>query len=63
MTSTPTWELIGVAILLVLVFFLYRGGFRRVFEESARAEKDWPAFLWPVALVIAFVVLLIVSVS
>jgi hypothetical protein len=52
----PTWEklLLGVLALLVLLFFF--PGVRRMVEQSQQAEKDWPAVLIPLALVVLFVI-------
>ena len=54
-----TWEkvLLGVVALVVqLVFF---PGVKTLMQRSQEAEKDWPAALIPLALVVLFVILLI----
>ena len=57
-----TWEqvLLGIGGLLVLVFFW--PGMKAVIERSRQAEeRDWPAAIIPLVLVVLFVILLIIA--
>ncbi len=50
--------LLGVAALAILLLFW--PGVRRAVERSRRAEdRDWAAALWPIAVVVLFVIFLI----
>ncbi len=53
------WEqlLLGVGAL-VLIFFLWPG-IKQTLERSKQAEKDWPAVILPLAIVVLFVLALI----
>lgn len=50
--------LLGIAALAILLLFW--PGVRRAVERSRRAEdRDWAGALWPVAVVVLFVIFLI----
>lgn len=53
------WEQLLVGAIAVLVLLLFFPGVRGALEQSRKAEKDWPAVLVPIALVVLFVLLLI----
>jgi len=54
------WEQIFLVIVAVGVVFLFRPGIKQALEESRRAkEKDWAGVLWPIALVVLFVIFLV----
>tara|TARA_B100000929_G_C15200510_1_gene315606 strand:+ start:83 stop:271 length:189 start_codon:yes stop_codon:yes gene_type:complete len=56
----PMWEkvLLGVAALIIL--FLFWPGVKQAAEQSKKVENpDWKAALFPIGLVIFFVVILI----
>ena len=53
------WEQILVGIVAVLVLFLFFPGVKRAAQQSREAEKDWPAVLLPLVLVVLFVLFLI----
>lgn len=60
--STPfeTWELLIVGALVLLLLFWFRPGLKQAFKQSQEADnKDWMAALIPLAVVAAFVVLLL----
>ncbi len=59
MDTVAWWEVLlgGLAALLVILWF--RPGIKAAMERSRNAEKDWPAVLIPLALVVLFVLLLI----
>ena len=59
METAAWWEILlgGLAALLILLWF--RTGVKAAIERSRGAKKDWPAVLIPLALVVAFVLLLI----
>lgn len=61
--DTPGWlNIILVGVIAVMIFFMFRGGFKATLEASSKAPKDWPGFLLPIGLVILFVILLIAMV-
>ncbi len=60
MESPKTWEILLVGALVVLLIFVFRPGLKAAFEQSRRAPKDWAGLLFPLALVVAFVILLLV---
>jgi hypothetical protein len=60
--STPfaAWELLILGGLVILLLFLFRPGLKQAFKQSQEAEKkDWMAALIPLAIVAAFVILLL----
>lgn len=60
--STPfeTWELLIVGALVLLLLFWFRPGLKQAFKQSQEADnKDWMAALIPLAVVAAFVFLLL----
>jgi len=59
MNEMSTWEMVLTGALVVLVLFWVGPGIRPMLEQSRKAEKDWPAVLVPILVVILFVFLLI----
>ncbi len=61
MESGPSiWEQVFLAVLAIALVFLFRPGIKKALAESKQAEnKDWAAALWPIALVVLFVVFLV----
>lgn len=59
MNQMPIWEAILLGLTALLVIFLFRPGVRAMLEQSRHAQKDWPAFLIPIGLVVLFVIFLI----
>ncbi len=54
------WEKVLAGIAAVVILFLFYPGVKRALAESRKAEKgDWAGVLWPLLLVVAFVLLLI----
>ncbi len=58
-SGLSVWEQIFLVIIAVGVVFLFRPGIKRALEESRQAEKDWAGVLWPIALVVLFVIFLV----
>jgi len=60
MIDPAPWEMVLIGVV-VLVALLWLGpGIKNMLEESRQAEqRDWPGALIPIAVVVAFVVLLI----
>jgi hypothetical protein len=54
-----TWEKLLLGALGLLIIFLFRPGIKAALEQSRQAEKDWPAVLVPLGVVIVFVIFLI----
>ena len=55
------WEKILLGVLVVLVLLWFRPGIKAMFQERRKAsQQEWLGVLIPLALVAAFVVLLIV---
>jgi hypothetical protein len=54
------WEQLLLGALGLGVFFLFRPGIRQAMEKSQQAEnKDWQGVLFPIGLVVLFVIVLI----
>lgn len=60
METMSTWELVLLGILVVLLLFWITPGIKPAFERSRKATaEDWRGLLFPIGLVVLFVVLLI----
>jgi len=60
MNSPELWEKILVGIVVILVLLWFRPGIKAAFRERKSASQDeWLSVLIPIALVAAFVALLI----
>ena len=60
MDQMETWEMLLLGVLLVLVLFWMGPGVKTMLEQSRQAEsRDWAGFLWPIVLVVLFVLFLI----
>lgn len=59
MEQPSMWEtiLLGAVVLVVLLWF--RPGIKASLERSQKAEKDWAGALFPIAIVVLFIVFLI----
>ncbi len=55
----PLWQQLLVGAFAILLIFWFRPGIKAAMARSRAAEKDWPAALIPIGLVVLFVVLLI----
>lgn len=63
MVEMSTWEVVLLGAMGVMIFFFMRPNLKARLEQSKQATgQDWKAFLLPLALVVAFVVLLIAAV-
>jgi len=61
MEPTALWEKILIGALVVLVVLWFRPGIKAAFRERRKAShEEWMSVLIPIALVAAFVTLLIV---
>jgi hypothetical protein len=64
MAPLATWEMLLIGALVVLVLFWFRPGLKASLEESSKATRqDWMNLLFPIGLVVLFVLLLIMMVS
>ena len=60
MEQMSTWEMLLLGVLVLLVLFWVGPGVRGMLEKSRQAEnRDWAGLLWPIALVVLFVLFLI----
>ena len=59
MITAAWWEILLGGVVALLVILWFRPGIKAASERSRAAKKDWPAVLIPLALVIAFVWLLV----
>jgi len=60
MESMAVWEKLLIGALLVLLILWFRPGIKAAFKERRQASQaEWMGALIPIALVAAFVVLLI----
>lgn len=62
MQTMTMWENILLAALMILVIFWFWPGLKTSLARSRSAEKDWPALLVPLAVVLLFVIVLIMTV-
>ena len=62
MGTLSTWEALMLGGMVLLLIFWFRPGIKASMERSRNAEKDWPALLWPIGVVVLFVILLIMMV-
>jgi hypothetical protein len=61
MESMGLWEKLLLGVLVVVVLLWFRPGLKAAFRERRHASQaEWMSALIPIALVAAFVVLLIV---
>lgn len=59
-TPLATWELLILGALVILVLFWITPGLKQAFKQSEEAKnRDWASALIPLAIVAAFVVLLL----
>ena len=64
MEGPATWEMLLIGALVVALLFWWRPGFKASMEQSRKATaKDWQQLLFPIGLVVLFVLLLIMMVS
>lgn len=62
MGTLSTWEALILGGMVLLLIFWFRPGIKASMERSRNAKKDWPALLWPIGMVVLFVILLIMMV-
>lgn len=55
----PIWEQVLVGVLGLGLLLLFWPGVRETLKRSREAEKDWPALIKPLVVVVLFVMLLI----
>ncbi|MEE9355016.1 MAG: hypothetical protein V3U75_05445 [Methylococcaceae bacterium] len=53
------WETVLLGAMVLLLIFWFRPGIKASLERSKNTEKDWPAVILPLAIVVLFVVFLI----
>lgn len=64
MAPLATWEMLLIGALVVLLLFWFRPGLKASLEESRKATRqDWMSLLFPIGLVVLFVLLLLMMVS
>jgi archaellum biogenesis protein FlaJ (TadC family) len=64
MAPLATWEMLLIGALVVLLLFWFRPGLKASLEESRKTTRqDWMNLLFPIGLVVLFVLLLIMMVS
>ncbi len=63
MEQTTSWENILVGVMALGIVFWMWPGVKQAMAQSKQAEKDWPAFLIPMAIVALFILFLISMVS
>ena len=59
MEQPSTWQMLLYGAIALLVIFWFRPGIKAAMARSREAEKDWPAVLVPIAIVILFVAFLV----
>lgn len=63
MENLTSWENLLLGALALLFIFWMSPGIKAALAKSKKAESDWPAVLWPLGLVVLFVLVLIVVVK
>lgn len=56
------WEILLAGVVALLLIFWFRPGIKAALERSQQAPKDWRGVLIPLAIVVAFVLVLILIV-
>ncbi len=59
MEQPSTWQMLLYGGIALLVIFWFRPGIKAAMARSREAEKDWPAVLVPIAIVVLFVAFLV----
>ena len=54
-----TWESVALGAVILVILFWQFPKISTMLAASKDAEKDWSGLLWPLALVVAFVIFLI----
>lgn len=62
MESLEMWEKVLLGLLAAALIVVFRPGLKEAFKQSQRTPKDWAGLLLPLALVVAFIILLIILV-
>lgn len=64
METPATWEMLLIGALVVALLFWFRPGLKASLEQSRKATaRDWQQLLFPIGLVVLFVLLLIMMVA
>lgn len=64
METPATWEMLLIGALVVALLFWFRPGLKASLEQSRKATaRDWQQLLFPIGLVVLFVLLLILMVA
>ena len=56
------WEQLLIGVFAVIFILWFGPGVKKMLKQSQEAEKDWPAVLIPIGLVVLFVVFLVMAV-
>ena len=56
------WEQLLIGVFAVICILWFGPGVKKMLKQSQEAEKDWPAVLIPIGLVVLFVVFLVMAV-
>lgn len=60
MEAMSTWETILLGLVAIFVILWFRPSIKAAFQHAEQVEqKDWRGFLFPIVLVILFVILLL----
>lgn len=62
MGNLSTLESILLGVMVLLLLFWFTPGIKVAMQQSREAEKDWPAVIVPIGLVVLFIILLIMMV-
>lgn len=56
------WEKLLIGVFAIIIILWFGPGVKKMLKQSQEAEKDWPAVLIPIGLVVLFVILLVMAV-
>lgn len=58
--TVSTWEALLLGVLVLILLFWFGPGLRNAMKNNRRATaEEWRSVLWPLGLVVLFVILLI----
>lgn len=59
MAELALWEKLLLGVFAVGIIFLFRPGIKETFKRSREAKSDWPAVLFPLGIMVLFIIALI----
>lgn len=57
--QTTLWENLLIGLMVIGLIFWFKPGIKTAMQHSQNVEKDWKSVLYPLTVVVLFVMLLI----